>query len=312
MTLSIILVNWNSTDYLRECIRSIYEWTKGVTFEIIVVDNASPSADVDSLKDEFTDIRLLKSDKNLGFAGANNHGFKSSAGEYILFLNPDTKLISPAINILLETLQALPRAAMVGCKLLNGDLTLQTSCIQTFPTILNQALDMEVLRTRWPSSRLWGIAPLYSSDPAPAPVEVISGACMMVPRKTFEQVGLFSEDYFMYAEDLDLCYKSVRAGYQNYYLGSASVIHYGGKSSSPQSATVRKWESIMLYCAKHHGRVYAFWFRLVMSCVASFRIVLLAFHKEPQPAEGRYTASAKWTTILKTLLTPGSHQPSAG
>ena len=126
MTLSIIIVNWNSTDYLRECIASIYEWTRGVTFEIIVVDNASPDEDVDVLKIQFPDIRLLKSATNLGFAGANNYGFRCSSGEVVLFLNPDTKLISPAIDVLLKHKNDLPKAGIVGCKLLNSDLSVQT------------------------------------------------------------------------------------------------------------------------------------------------------------------------------------------
>ncbi len=312
VTLSIVFVNWNSTSYLRESIASVYQWTKDVAFEVIVVDNASPVRDVDVLKDEFPDILLLNSSKNLGFAGANNYGVKHSSGEFILFLNPDTKLIGPAIKTLLDAVQTLPRAGVVGCKLLNGDLSLQSSCVQMFPTILNQALDVDILRNRWPKSRLWGLAPLFSSNPEPAIVEVISGACMIIPRVVFETVGGFSEDYFMYAEDLDLCYKVVKAGYQNFYVGSASLVHYGGKSSTPQWATVRKWESIVQYCAKHHGRFYTLKFRFVMSCVAVIRIAILALasplEKSPQAQSPRYSPSAKWTAILKTLLMPNSRR----
>ena len=101
MKLSIIFVNWNSVDYLRDCLSSIYEFTRGVEFEIIIVDNASPEPNVDDLLKEFAAIRIEKSAQNLGFAGANNLGFLKSTGEFVLFLNPDTKLISPAINDLL-------------------------------------------------------------------------------------------------------------------------------------------------------------------------------------------------------------------
>jgi GT2 family glycosyltransferase len=310
LQLSVIFVNWNSTGYLRESIASIDQWTPDVEREIIVVDNASPERDVEALKEQFKDIVLVMSPKNLGFARANNLGFKHSTGQYLLFLNPDTKLNSSAISIMLAHLESLKDAGVVGCRLLNGDLSLQTSCIQTFPTILNQALDAEVLRRHWPNSRLWGIAPLFSSRPEPAVVEVISGACMLMRREVFEQVGMFSSDYFMYAEDLDLCYKAVRAGYRNYYVGGATVIHYGGGSSTPERATIRKWQSIMLYCVKNHGRLYASAFALVMSLVAMGRLTVLALSrlrtaKRVEP--DRYSASAKWSAILKTLTHPSPY-----
>jgi GT2 family glycosyltransferase len=253
MLLSIIFVNWNSTAYIRDSIASVYRWAGGVPVELIVVDNASPTRDVDVLKQEFPEILLVKSEANLGFAGANNLGFEHSTGEYVMFLNPDTKLIECSIPVLLRHLEALPDAGILGCRLLNEDLSVQTSCIQTFPTILNQALDADYLRERWPQSSLFGIGPLYSAGDRPAPVEVISGACMTMRREAFEKAGRFSEEYFMYAEDLDLCYKMRLAGFQNYYTGETSIVHFGGKSSAPESATIMKWRAILRYCRKHYG-----------------------------------------------------------
>ena len=158
MDISIIYVNWKSEAYIKESIDSVYEHTRGLQFEIIVVDNASPSGNVDMLKEHFPQITLIKSEKNLGFAGANNLGFQNSSGEIILFLNPDTKLMNPAIDAMAHHLRNLPDGGIMGCKLFNADLSVQTSCIQTFPTILNQILDANVLRDRWPHNRLWGMA----------------------------------------------------------------------------------------------------------------------------------------------------------
>src|SRR5665213_104675 len=217
MDLSIIFVNWNSVNYLRDCCASIFEHTHGIAFEIIVVDNASPEGGVDALKEEFRDIVIIKSPENLGFAGANNVGFKKSTGNLILFLNPDTKLLNPAINILLESFKSLPDAGIVGCKLLNADLSVQTSSIMKFPGILTQVLQSDALMRRWPSFPVWNIGPLFSDDVKPAKVEAITGACMMMRREVFERVGMFSEEYFMYAEDVDLCWKVTRAGFSNYY-----------------------------------------------------------------------------------------------
>ena len=118
MELSIIFVNWNSTDYLRDCIASIFEYTRGISFEIVVVDNASPSGDADMLAEQFPEITLIKSSQNLGFAGANNLGYRRSSGECLLFLNPDTKLMSAALPVMLRRLQSLPDAGIVGCQVL--------------------------------------------------------------------------------------------------------------------------------------------------------------------------------------------------
>lgn len=308
MMLSIIFVNWNSTAYLRECITSIYQWTTGIPFEIIVVDNASPAADVDVLKEQFGQITLLKSPDNLGFARANNLGFRHSRGDVLLFLNPDTKLISATINTLLQRLNSLPDAGILGCRLLNDDLSTQTSCIQRFPTILNQALDIDLLRNRWPNSRLWGMAPLFSTGSDPVSVEVISGACMMVRREIFEQVGQFNEDYFMYAEDLDLSHKVIGVGYCNYFIGEATMIHYGGKSSTPEQATANKWKSVLRYVVNNHGYLYAWSFRFAMICVAACRLTVIALlsinGKALLTKAGNYSVSSKWSAILKILLCP--------
>jgi hypothetical protein len=262
---------------------------------------------VDILKKQFPQITLIKSAKNLGFAGANNVGFRSSSGETILFLNPDTKLVNPAINVMLRHLRELPDAGIVGCKLLNADLSLQTSCIQTFPTILNQVLDTEVLRNRWPHNPLWGIGPLYAESVEPARVEVVSGACLMIQRAAFEKVFMFSEDYFMYAEDLDLCYKVAQAGYRIYYAGEGRVIHYGGKSSEAESATRMKWTAIPRFCDKNRGRFYGLAFRAVLAATAMCRLAILriacAFgDRSGRQSDLRYSLR-KWRIILNALLT---------
>jgi GT2 family glycosyltransferase len=307
MELSIIYVNWKSEDYIKESIDSVYKHTDGLQFEIIVVDNASPSGNVDILKEHFPQITLIKSGKNLGFAGANNLGFKSSSGENILFLNPDTKLMNPAINVMARHLRESPDAGIIGCKLLDSDLLLRTDSIQTFPTILNQVLDANFLRDRWPQNPLWGIGPLYSESREPVEVEVVSGACLMIKRAVFERVSMFSEDYFMYAEDLDLCYKVAHAGYKNYYAGEGTVIHYGGKSSEFESATRMKWTAIPRFCDKNRGRFYGLAFRVALAAAAMCRLAVIkiacAFgDKFGRQAELR-SAFRKWRTILNVLLT---------
>jgi len=308
LDLSIICVNWNSVEYLLECIPSIYQYTRGISFEIIVVDNASPSGDVSSLKQQFPDIILIKCNDNLGFAKANNLAATRAKGACVLFLNPDTKLVSPALSMMLRALRSRPDAGVVGCKLLNSDLSVQTSCIMKYPTILNQFLEFEYLRLRWPS--VWGIGPLFSDNPDPVKVEAISGACMLIRREVFERVGMFSEDYFMYAEDLDLCYKVARAGFVNYYVGEATVVHYAGRSSAPEWQRVMKLRSDLRFCVKNYGRIYGAVYRVAVAFNAIARVLAIAVlslaGSDLTNKEALRSGRARWISTIKVLLTPAS------
>lgn len=309
MDLSIIIVNWNSKDYLQKCLASVLSWTTDIDLEIVVIDSASFDGVDKMLKRRYPQVRFIQSDTNLGFAKANNAAFKVSTGSNILFLNPDTELIGPAINVLLDHLRMLPNTGAIGCKLLNGDGSVQTSCIQAFPTILNQLFNSEFLRALVPTSPLWGMASLFGAKDRPAEVDVISGACLMLKRSLFEEVGLFSEDYFMYAEDLDLCYKIRQAGYTTYYIPTASVIHFGGGSSeqAPSNfSAVMMRESLWRFMKKNRGNIYGLAYRTSTVISAIGRLLLLMvlsplqYLKQRRPS---WNASLKkWWAILTWSL----------
>ena len=307
--LSIIIVNWNSKDYLRRCIASILAETQDVNFEILVIDSASFDACDAMLREVYPEVRFIQSDKNLGFSKANNVAFRASKGEAVLFLNPDTELVGPAINILLDHLWELPDAGAVGCKLLNSDGTIQTSCIQSIPTILNQMLDSEASRAKWPRSPLWGTAPLYSASENPKEVEAISGACVMLKREVFEGVGLFSEDYFMYAEDIDLSYKVRKAAYRNYYIPVAVVTHHGGSSTQQAVSNfpaIMMREAVWRFMCKTRGGLYGLAYRAAMFVSACGRILLLFVIPSkgaPSPLGGKREGTfRKWRAILRWSL----------
>jgi hypothetical protein len=278
MDLSIIIVNWNSHQYLRKCLASIVSETRDLQYEIIVIDAGSFDGCDRMLRETYPHVRFLQSDKNIGFAKANNMAFQVSQGRCVLFLNPDTELVGPAINTMYDQLQRIPNVGAVGCKLLNSDGTVQTNCIQTMPTILNQMLDSEFLRARWPKSALWGMSPLFAGDPEPKVVNAIAGACVLLRRGIFEQVGWFSEDYFMYAEDIDLCDKIRRTGGQNYYVPEATIIHHGGGSSQTavsNFSVVMMRESIWRLLRKRRGRAYGLGYRAAMLVAAFIRLAFL-------------------------------------
>jgi N-acetylglucosaminyl-diphospho-decaprenol L-rhamnosyltransferase len=298
---SIICVNWNSVDWLTDCIPSIYEWTRGIAFEIIIVDNASPKSGVERLAERFPEVVIIKSPVNLGFAGANNLGARHSTGRCILFLNPDTLLIGPALTTMLQHLATLPSAGVMGCRLLNTDRSVQTSSILKFPTVVNAMLRVESLRLRWP--RLCGIAALWSQEGGPIEVEAVSGACMLIRREVFELVAGFSTEYFMYSEDVDLCYKVARAGFRNYYVGDATLVHHGGGSGLAERQAAMKAEAELQFCEIHYGRLYTLMFRFTVAANAAARLAMIAAARSLVPGGRRMEAAwARWKATLLAIL----------
>ena len=244
---SIVIVNSNSADFLAECLASIRAYTHAISYEVIVVDNASTKDDLSVIRRKYPYIHLIESRENLGFARANNLGFQNSTGEYVLFLNPDTQLKGPAIEVMLAEIRRLPSAGILGCRVLNPDLSVQLSSIQAFPTILNQVLDTEYLQLRWPHWRLWKIAPLFGNGAKPVTVEAISGACLLAETRGLRTGGKVQRRIF-----------HVRRGYRPQLQGRLRRIHqllrgerihhplWRGSSSKQK---VSYWATIMRYGA---------------------------------------------------------------
>ncbi len=310
MDLSIIIVNWNSADYVKNCLTSLRANAKGVDYETIVVDNGSFDSCGRMIADLFPGVIFLQSSENMGFARANNFGAERAKGRHLLFLNPDTEITGNAVGEMLTVIGRQPRAGVIGCKLLNTDLTVQTSCIQPFPSILNQVLDADILQRLFPRMSLWGTAPLVMDQKESAKVEVVSGACMMIKSTVFREIAGFSPEYFMYTEDIDLCYKARRAGYVNYYTGSVSVIHHGGGSSQNQKenfhANVQMRESISKFLRKTRGAPYAVLYKSSMLLAGIIRLIITSLALIPCALTGRYSpckaSLTKWSEIVRWSL----------
>ena len=303
--LSIIIVNWKSATYLDTCIRTIRENTEGLNYEIIVVDNASYDGS-EVVAGRFGEaVCFVQSSENLGFARANNLGATYARGPVLLFLNPDTEVQNNAINHLYTQFRKLPDPGVIGCRLLNRNGALQTSCVQSLPTVLNQILDAEILRRTFPKLALWGTAAFYEENAA-TEVEAVSGACMMIRREVFERVGGFSSEYFMYGEDLDLCFKARSAGFRNYHTGEARVVHHGGGSSKKARSDfsiVTMRESVSMLLRKTHGKYYSDCYRVAMSIAALLRMALLVILFPAWVIRNRidrwFNSFRKWSAILR-------------
>jgi len=306
MDLSVIIVNWNSADYLRTCLTSLYRTTAGIDYEVLVVDNFSHDGCEEIIREEFPTVHLIEAKENLGFARANNLGYGHSSGEILLFLNPDTEIIGDSILRMVAYLRTHPSVGALGARLLNSDGSLQTSCVQAFPTICNQVLDFDLLRQLFPTWKPWGMRALFARPGQSVEVDAISGACFMVKRSVFEEAGRFGEEYFMYADDLDLSYKIRKAGHTIVYLNDCQVIHHGGKSSANQAdyfADVLQRESLAQFFRTTKGSLYSGAYRAALSGIALIRLALviciMPFAGVRLRGKAPGSVFRKWSRILR-------------
>jgi hypothetical protein len=252
--------------------------TKGLSYEIIVVDNASFDGCREQLARERPDVVFVQSGANTGFAAANNVGAQLARGPVLLFLNPDTEVIGGALDRLYCHHERMSDAGVLGCRLLNTDGSLQTSCVQALPTVWNQTLNADFLRRCFPRAQLWGMRALFGSATSPVEVQAVSGACMMIGRSVFEGVGGFSPAFFMYGEDLDLCDRLRRAGFRNRYAGDCEIVHHGGGSSQHTRRTfsvVMMRESMAILLRRSHGPVASATYRVASVVTACIRVAIL-------------------------------------
>jgi len=243
MDLSVIIVNWNTKDLLCQCIDSLAQTVKKIDTEIFVVDNGSTDGSVAAIREKFPRVRLVENQVNLGFARANNQAISLSSGEYLLLLNPDTKVKDEAIPPMLSFMNAHAKAGLVGGQLLNADESKQNS-IANFPSLATELFNKSLLRWLFPEK-----FPGKERDyPGPVEVESVIGACMLVRRKTVEQVGLLDEGYFLFLEETDWCYRIKKAGWEIYHIPGAKLLHFQGKSAEVEKAKTR----IEYYRSRYH------------------------------------------------------------
>ena len=308
--LSVIIVNWNSAEFVRKCLSSVNSTVQDLKVETIVIDNASYDGCGGIIAREFPEVKFIQSEVNLGFSAANNLAFTKSCGELVLFLNPDTEVSEGAIQRMVSIVRATHDAGIVGAKLLNSDGSVQTSCVQKFPTILGLVLDSALLRTALPRWSLWGMRPLFDNPVEAAEVDAISGACQIMKRDTFLRARMYSTSYFMYVEDVDLCLRVRRLGLRNLYVPDAVVVHHGGKSSEGREeaghSAVLMREGWKHYFERNRGAGYARAFQIAVGIQAAVRLLLVSVAAICSNLSGKAGKFAqmrrKWATILRWAL----------
>lgn len=252
--LSIIIVNYNVKEFLLNLIDSIRKASEGLQTEIIVVDNASVDGSVEMIRKNHPEVIVIENKENLGFGKANNIGLKRAAGKYLLMINPDTIVREDTFRKMIAFFESHPDAGMAGCKVLNPNGTLQLACRRSFPGPWTSLTKVTGLSSLFPKSKLFAKYNLtYLDENKTYEVDAISGSFMMMKRETYEKVGGFDPQFFMYGEDLDLCYRVQKAGYKVYYVHDTEIIHYKGESTKRSSMDETKvfYDAMHLFVKKH-------------------------------------------------------------
>jgi GT2 family glycosyltransferase len=264
LDLSVVIVSFNTRDLLRQCLQTVEREAETIPYETIVIDNASRDGSAEMVADEFPAVRLIRSDKNLGFAAANNRGFAIARGRYVALLNSDAFPQPGALRRSIEHMDSQPQVGVGGGRIVGSDGSLQPSA-RMFPSPLNDLIIMTGLASRYPKSRLWGRPDrTWANQLEPAAVDWIPGAYMVIRREVLDQVGHFDERFFLYYEEVDLCRRVKAAGYPIWYWPDIVTVHIGSESAKtiaekPKAVpnfqlALWRMRAELLYYRKHHSR----------------------------------------------------------
>jgi GT2 family glycosyltransferase len=307
MDVSIIVVNWNTKSLLRDCLASVYEQSRGVDFEIIVVDNASTDGSKEMIRNDFPKVVLIENNKNSGFAAANNQGINVAKGRYVLLLNSDTIVLDDCIANIVSFADTQPRAGVVGCRVLNSDRTLQPTCFM-FPSVLNLFLSSSYLYKLFPKNRFFGRERMtwWNANDV-REVDIIKGCFMLIRREAIEQVGRMDENFFMYAEETDWCYRFRKSGWKVMFAPVGEIIHYGGQSTTqiPVAMIVQLRLSILKFIKKHYSWPSHVIARFLVASFFTVRLpvwLAMAFLRPVARAEAAVKIRAYFSGIVNALI----------
>lgn len=274
MKISVIIVSYNVKEYLSQCLDSLLKSLDGIESEVFVVDNHSKDGTIPFIKKRFHSIKYISCNHNMGFAKANNLAIKQCTGNYILLLNPDTIVGENVIRKALNFMDSHPQAGGAGVRMLKVNGSPAKESRRGIPTPMTAFYKMCGLCTRYPESKKFGRYYMsFLSWGEPAKIQIISGAFFLLRHSAIDKVGLLDEDYFMYGEDIDISYRLLKSGYDNWYL-PLSVLHYKGESTQKSSFRYVHvfYEAMLIFFKKHYRN-----FSLLISIPIKTAIVFRAF-----------------------------------
>jgi len=273
--LTISIVSYNSLSFLRECLNSILSSPPGVGHEIIVVDNASSDGTDEFVKKNYPEIILIPNKRNIGFAAANNRAIEESRSKYVLLINSDCMVYKKSLGSLVEFMEKNPEVGIAGPKIVNSDGTIQFSC-RRFPSVFNAAAHT-ILTNIFPDnpfSKKYKLADIGRDNPFK--VDWVSGSCMIIRRKALEDTGILDENYFMYVEDLDICYRMWQKNWEVHYYPEAEIMHHiaGSSGSGEIKASFRMQKSVFYFFWKNYRRSWKIILIPLLVLTLGFRLFL--------------------------------------
>ena len=255
MKVSVIIVNYKVKYYLAQCLHSVFRAMEGIDGEVIVVDNDSQDDSISYARELYPQVSYIENKENVGFARANNMAIRQSKGEYVVLLNPDTVVNEHLLSDCVAQLDAHPEIGATGVRMLNENGTFAPESRRGIPTPFTAFCKMVGLAKLFPKSRLFGRYYMkYLDEYAATPIEIISGACMFIRKSVLDECGLLDEDFFMYGEDIDLSYRLLKTGKQNYYVPTR-IMHYKGESTHKNTFRYVYvfYEAMYIFFRKHYS-----------------------------------------------------------
>lgn len=265
--LSVIIVNYNTKQLTLNCLESVHHSVTDFQSEVILIDNASRDDSVQVFREHYPKVKLIANQNNLGFSKANNQGMRVAEGRYVLLLNSDTVIQPDTLDIMIRFMDEHPEVGASGCKVVLPDGSLDKACRRGFPTPSATFFYVSRLSKLFPKDPRINAYHREDLDPDEAyPIDCLIGAFMMVRREAIEQVGMLDENFFMYGEDIDWCYRIKQAGWVNYYYPKTKIVHYKRASSrnKPFKITYEFHRAIYVLYNKHFKQQYPFWVNALM------------------------------------------------
>jgi O-antigen biosynthesis protein len=277
MKLSVIIVNYNVKYFLDQCLYSIFKSLNGIEGEVIVVDNNSVDGSEAMIRDKFPQVKLICNNENVGFSKANNQAIKLAQGEYVLCINPDTVIEESTLRICCDFMDSHPDAGGLGPKMIDGKGKYLPESKRGLPTPKVALYKILGLTKFFPESPVFARYYLgHLSKNEVNKIEILTGSFMFIRKSVLDQIGLFDETFFMYGEDIDLSYRILKAGYNNYYLPETTIIHYRGESTKKSTVNyvLIFYKAMKIFTEKHFSNNQAFIFSLLINIAINARAFL--------------------------------------
>ncbi|MBR1551371.1 MAG: glycosyltransferase family 2 protein [Muribaculaceae bacterium] len=302
MDITVVIVNYRVKLFLEQTLRSVEEATQGLDAEVIVVDNNSGDDSIDFVRQRFPQVTFIENTDNVGFARANNQAIMRAAGLFTLILNPDTIISRPCIEQCIEWMRGHERCGAIGVRMVDGNGVFLPESKRAFPTPWVSFCKIFGLSALFPRSRWFARYHLrYLDDRQPHRIDILAGAFMLCRTTLLQQVGGFDEDFFMYGEDIDLSYRMVLAGYENWFL-PVEIIHYKGESTKKDSMRYVRvfYEAMLIFYRKHYPRMGVVFYPIVKLGVlvrASMAALKRLLKWPKRRAGGAHAAHARWVVL---------------